>query len=163
MEGKLTPKFRAFTVRRNVRLNEIITDIGISIPEPIDLKRPPSFIYNTNALWDTGASNSVITQKTAKILNLIPIRKVKVFHGGGESNENVYLVKIYLPNKFNIPNIHVTECSDISGRFGVLIGMDIICFGDFSITNVNKKTVASFRMPSIKEIDYVKEAKISKA
>jgi len=158
MEDKFTPKFRAFTIRPHKKLNEIITDIGISIPEPIDLKGSPSFIYNTNALWDTGATNSVITQKTAKILDLIPIRKVKVFHGGGESSENVYLVSIYLPNKFYIPNIHVTECSDISGRFEVLIGMDIICFGDFSITNVNKKTVASFRMPSIKEIDYVKEA-----
>jgi len=36
--------------------------------------------------------------------------------------------------------------------------MDIINRGDFSITNVGAKTVFSFRMPSIKEINYVKEA-----
>ena len=41
----------------------------------------------------------------------------------------------------------------------ILIGMDIIKHGDFSITNVNGKTTFSFRTPSVKEIDYVKESR----
>lgn len=37
--------------------------------------------------------------------------------------------------------------------------MDIIRHGDFAITNINNCTTFSFRTPSIKEIDYVKEYK----
>ena len=48
---------------------------------------------------------------------------------------------------------------DLGDDIDVLIGMDIIQHGDFSITNVNNKTTFSFRTPSMKEIDYVKESK----
>ena len=40
----------------------------------------------------------------------------------------------------------------------VLIGMDVICLGDFSITNVGGQTWMSFRTPSCVAIDYVVEA-----
>ncbi len=36
--------------------------------------------------------------------------------------------------------------------------MDVITMGDFSNTNYNGKTAVSFRIPSIKTIDYVQEA-----
>ena len=38
---------------------------------------------------------------------------------------------------------------------GVLIGMDIITSGDFSVSNYNGKTVFTFRTPSQERIDYV--------
>lgn len=43
--------------------------------------------------------------------------------------------------------------------FDVLIGMDIITLGDCSITNVNGKTVFSFRIPSTETVDYVQQEK----
>ena len=64
-------------------------------------------------------------------------------------------MQLYLPNKVQIPGVLVSECSD-ANDFGVIIGMDIITQGDFSITNVDGKTIASFRLPSIETIDYVK-------
>ena len=43
--------------------------------------------------------------------------------------------------------------------FDVIIGMDIITHGDFSITNVSGTKWLSFRIPSSRElIDYVVEA-----
>jgi len=36
--------------------------------------------------------------------------------------------------------------------------LTIIGAGDFSVTNVDNKTILSFRIPSVKEIDYVAEA-----
>ena len=39
-----------------------------------------------------------------------------------------------------------------------LVGMDVICNGDFSITNLNGRTWMSFRIPSCAAIDYVAEA-----
>jgi len=39
----------------------------------------------------------------------------------------------------------------------MLIGMDVICKGDFAITNFQGNTTFSFRMPSMYEIDFVAE------
>jgi preprotein translocase subunit SecA len=36
--------------------------------------------------------------------------------------------------------------------------MDVICSGDFAITNVSGQTCVSFRTPSCETIDYVVEA-----
>lgn len=37
----------------------------------------------------------------------------------------------------------------------MLIGMDVICQGDFAITNVGGVTTFSFCVPSMETIDYV--------
>jgi preprotein translocase subunit SecA len=39
----------------------------------------------------------------------------------------------------------------------MLIGMDIIARGDFAVTNYDGKTVFSFRMPSVEQIDFVEQ------
>ena len=57
-----------------------------------------------------------------------------------------------------IPNVQVTQCDDGRGDFDMIIGMDVITLGDFSVTNVGGNTTFSFRWSSIKEIDYVQEA-----
>ncbi len=155
-----SPVFHAFTTKAVGKLREIITEIGVSIPLIIGDKFDPSDsrIYKTNALWDTGATNCVVTKQTALDLNLKPISKTQVHHADGVTWANVYLVNIYLPNNLIVPNIRVTECSEEAGTFGVIIGMDVITQGDFSITNFNNNTTVTFRIPSIKSIDYVQEA-----
>jgi uncharacterized protein YchJ len=54
----------------------------------------------------------------------------------------------------------VTE-GTISGG-DVLIGMDIITRGDFAVTNSDGRTTFSYRWPSTKRIDFVKEIKQGK-
>ena len=51
--------------------------------------------------------------------------------------------------------VQVSEA--VLNGFDVLIGMDIITLGDFSITNVGGKTIFSFRVPSTETIDYVQQ------
>jgi hypothetical protein len=46
----------------------------------------------------------------------------------------------------------------IPGGFEAIIGMDVICLGDFSITNARGQTWMSFRMPPCEHIDYVADA-----
>lgn len=151
--------FHAFTTKSIGRLREIITDIGVSLPFIGDnIQKTDNKILRTKALWDTGATNCVVTKLTAKNLNLKPISVSKVFHADGESLANVYLVNIYLPNNLVVPSVRVTECADNAGNFGMIIGMDVITMGDFSITNFEDKSTVSFRIPSVKTIDYVQEA-----
>lgn len=151
--------YSALTTKFNGLSNRIVTECHISFPfDPkINKGEKPPKLSKSMALWDTGSTASVITEKTAAVLGLIPVSKTMVSHAGGESRQNVYLINIYLPNKVVIPNIRVTECQDTSGTFGVIIGMDIIVLGDLAISNFQGKTTASFRIPSIATTDYVKE------
>lgn len=55
------PKFQAFTNRANGRLDRIITDIEVSEPfDPTSPTQPLPRLIPTTALWDTGASKSVL-------------------------------------------------------------------------------------------------------
>jgi hypothetical protein len=146
----------SFTSKNSEKVRAIITEIHIS--EPLSDKTYKSNdkrLHRTTALWDTGATGSVITQQTAALLGLKPTSMTTVHHAGGVSIQNVYRVNIYLPNHVVIPNVRVTECPNTVGSFGVIIGMNIITMGDFALTNVGGATVVSFRMPSIEVIDYV--------
>lgn len=134
---------------------EVRTDVGVSQPISGHVSLGDDRVYNTVALWDTGATNSVVTPSTAKSLGLLPISVAHVNHAGGTSLANVYLVDIYLPNNVRIQGVRVTECSEKAGEFGVIIGMDVISLGDFTISNANGKTTMSFRIPSMERIDYV--------
>jgi hypothetical protein len=152
--------FHAFTLVANGIVREVISDVGVSVPfissgESVSDKDVN--IHRTKGLWDTGATGSCVTVSTAKALGLIPTGKVISNHAQGQSTVNTYLVNLYLPNNLVIPNVRVTECADTSS-FGVIIEMDVITTGDFSITNVGGRTVVTFRMPSIKMLDYVQEA-----
>ncbi len=80
-----------------------------------------------------------------------------VTHAGGSESKNTYLVNVYLPNGVAIAGLVVSEFNE-TAQFGVIIGMDVIAQGDFSITNFNNQTWASFRIPSIQGIDYVQQA-----
>lgn len=113
----------------------------------------------TKGLWDTGATGSVITKSTASALGLQSLGKrlVRGVHGVKEVNE--YFVNITLDNKNITLNARVTECEELSidRSIGMLIGMNVITKGDFSITNFRNNTTMSFRVPSLQEIDFLAE------
>jgi predicted aspartyl protease len=152
------PNFVAFTVTANGgKLREIISEAEVSLPfDPkIDKIHPPPITIK--ALWDTGATSCAITKNIANKLNLQPIGKIDVHHANGVAEKDVYLMNVALPNKVEFPLVRATECESTVGNFDLIIGMEIITAGDFAITNENGITKMSFRIPSIKHIDYVRE------
>ena len=151
-----TPK--SFTIEYNGLASSLNTPCGIceaiDISEPqAGLKHPP--IMQFNALWDTGAEGSVISERVVKSLELEPTGVARVYHANGESMVNTYSVNIFLPNNavFYVPM--VTE--GILTGTDVLIGMNIISRGDFTVTASKGKTKFSFQIPSTHDTDYVKE------
>lgn len=114
---------------------------------------------STLGIWDTGATGSVITKSTANALGLTPVTKTFVNGVHGSKEVNVYYVNITLNNDQITLNSLVTECEELSNdqSAGMLIGMNVISLGDFSITNFDGKTVMSFRRPSLGTVDFVKE------
>ena len=109
----------------------------------------------SRAIWDTGASKSVITQSVVEKLGLSPIDHAVVHNVNGKRSSGVYLVNIGLPNKMIIPSVQVTD-GDIFGA-DALIGMDVTCLGDFAITNKDKQTMMTFEIPSTRRYDFVEQ------
>ena len=150
----LPQECRAFTTKYNGIANRILTEVHVAAA--FDPATPPAnpTLYTTQALWDTGATHSVITEATAKALGLTATGQKLVYHAGGQGNYNTHVVNFFLPNRVAIVGVLVSECPDIGG-FGAIIGMDIIAGGDFSISNHQGATWVSFRLPSQQGLDYV--------
>ena len=136
--------------------------IACEIVTPVTLRNPMTgAVLETMGIWDTGATGSVITRSSAEKLGLVPVSKANVRGVHGTKVVNVYYVNITLNNNQITLNERVTECDELSAdnSKGMLIGMNIISTGDFSISNYNGNTVMSFRRPSLEHIDYVQEIK----
>jgi hypothetical protein len=149
------PIHHHFTLKANGRLRSIETPIGVgSTPLTADAYSQNIIYHQTKGLWDTGATNSCITAEVAKSIGAIPTGKTMVHGAHGPALTNTYLIDFVLPNNVRIVQVKATEVVSTVGGFGVIIGMDIIAMGDLCITNVNGKTVVSFRIPSLEEIDF---------
>ena len=104
------------------------------------------------AIWDTGATGSVISKDVVDKVGLRPTGVTNVHTAGGMRQCNTYMVSILATNGVGFPSIVATR-ADLQGA-DVLIGMDIITQGDFAITNTMGKTTFSFRCPSCERIDF---------
>ena len=143
----------SFTVEFDNFVNALVTNVHITLPRAREFNEQNKF----RAIWDTGASHSVITKKAVKRIGIKPYAKKQVVSVGNRSYENAYMVDIYLPNKTLIESISITECRELNRHLDVLIGMDVITLGDFAITHADKKTVFTFRIPSIEKIDFIRQ------
>lgn len=141
-------------------LSKRYSGIANCITTEVELKNPfTDAAIHTNGIWDTGATHSVITKRTVVSLGLTPISKAMVTGVHGSKEVNVYYVSIILNNNQISLKTRVTECEELSPDHenGMLIGMNIINMGDFSITNYHGDTTMSFRVPSLNKIDFVEE------
>jgi len=156
----MPPKSQSFTLASaKGLLNVLQTTCGISQAfDPNNINNPNLLLVGFNAIWDTGATGSVINQRVVDACKLQATGMKQVHGVNSTSMCEVYLVNIILPNNVGFVNVHVTK-GELPGSTGidVLIGMDIITGGDFSITNKNNKTVFSFRCPSMIHTDFVKD------
>ena len=107
--------------------------------------------HTDHAMWDTGADTTIISPRIAKELQLTPYKQGGISGIGGASASNVYLVHIQVPTGDFIANVEVME-SDFYD-YEVIIGTDVIMFGDLLITNADDKTIFQFRTPSIGGIE----------
>lgn len=100
------------------------------------------------AIWDTGATSSMISSATAKKLLLAPVGMTQIAGVHGINNAKCYHVDIIFGNGFKLPKIKVSEASDFGG-FDILIGMDIIGRGIMLLDGIsNKKLKVRFQIPA---------------
>lgn len=146
-------KISAFTYKAQNRMNVLLSDVKVSATQEL---KTNANIVDFKAIWDTGATNTAISERVVKQCNLMPISKATVNTASGQKIVNVYLIDLYLPNNVVIRKVRATEFTAVEGS-DLLIGMDVISMGDLAISNYMGKTCFSFRVPSIVCTDYVQQ------
>lgn len=150
------PKFSAFTTTGlGGLLNVLKNQCGISqaFNPATGGAAPP--VVQFDAIWDTGATNSCVTQAVIDACGLVPIGIAQVHGVGGATTEEAFLVNIYLPSGVVFGGLRVTRGRFVGGD--ILIGMDVMNQGDFAVTNHGGITKFSFRIPSQKHIDFFEQ------
>jgi hypothetical protein len=150
------PQWSAFTTRSVGGLLDVLKNrCGISqaFNPAAGGTAPP--VVQFDAIWDTGATNSCVTQAVIDACGLVPIGMAQVHGVGGATTEEAFLVNIYLPAGVAFGGVRVTRGKFIGAD--ILIGMDIISQGDFTVTNYGGTTKFSFRIPSQKHIDFFEQ------
>lgn len=143
----------AFTYKANGRANVLISKVNVSASKELF---PKSTKREYNAIWDTGATNTAISSRVVEECGLIPTGQAISNTANGQCMVNTYIIDIGLPNNVNIKEVTATEFTAVEGA-DFLIGMDIMGLGDLAISNYEGKTTFTFRVPSVKCTDYVKE------
>lgn len=101
-------------------------------------------------MWDTGATNTLISPKIIQALNLKSFGKSSISSANGIIETNSYLIHVGLPSGSIITNILALE--NDNEDYEIVIGMDIITQGDFAFSNKDGHSTFSFRIPSTEEI-----------
>lgn len=120
------------------------------IATPIYLSKPDSTAdkIKCSAIWDTGATSSMISAAIAKKLALASIGTTQIAGVHGVSNAKCYQVDITFGNGFCLQKIKVSEASDFGG-FDLLVGMDIIGHGIMILDGTrDKKLCVHFQIPT---------------
>ena len=146
----------AITRRFEEKVDSIITESYIYAPTNLTCGEAAKRVKIQRSLWDTGASVTLISARVAKVLGLTSIGKSGISgYNQGIDVKDTFLVHIGLPTGDIVTNIMAMEFA--TDEYDVVIGMDVICNGDFAITNQKGVTTFSFRIPSESEIDFSKK------
>ncbi len=147
----------SFTVRANggAHLHTLLTPCDV-FPASAQLAGRPITTARFQAIWDTGATRSVISQAVVDTCGLVATGMANVIGVNGPHESETYVVHIALPNGLLVHDVQVTK-GDFGAGQQILIGMDIIGLGDFAVTNNGGGTVFSFRVPSRACYDFVQE------
>jgi hypothetical protein len=96
-----------------------------------------------SAIWDTGATTSLVNDKIVKSLQLKEIGVAQVKHVAGATAFPIHLAAIEIQGGMKIMEHRLVSFPSIHA-FDMIIGMDIIALGNFCIENKDGNTVFSF-------------------
>lgn len=132
-------------------IDAIISECRVCPPVDFMKGELPEEVYiSQNAMWDTGATNTLISPRIIQTLKLKPFGKSSISSANGVIEANSYLIHVGLPSGSIITNILALE--NDNEDYEIVIGMDIITQGDFAFSNKDEHSTFSFRIPSSEEI-----------
>jgi len=143
---------KSFTTKYSGHVNQLVNEVGVAIAFDDNNDRPASAnMYKGH--WDTGATNTLISDRVATECILKPLGFTQVQTPSGSHESPTFFVSVWLPNRVVIQHVKVTQ-GILPGNVDLLIGMNIIGVGDFAVNNKDGFTSFSFRIPSMERVDY---------
>lgn len=139
----------AFTEKFNNFDGRIITNESILYNEEQEA--------NVRVEWDCGATYSSISKELVETLGLKPSGIEMTTSTTNSELSDVYDIILILHDEIGIPMKVGTAANIHSTGIDMLIGMNVIALGDFSISTFKNETCFSFRYPSRCLIDFTKE------
>jgi hypothetical protein len=140
------------TVNHPELIQKIVTQCNVTTDDNSNIRPELTTIVQADALWDTGATLSVITPDVVRQLKLKPLKYKLIDTANGQVNVPIYKVNLTMENGVQFNNVVVAATQLPSTQ--VLIGMDLITKGDLAVTNGNQKTTFSFQIPANRTIDF---------
>jgi hypothetical protein len=136
--------YAAFSFQYPHPIKYLVTDVTVyGVSTDLVLNK-----ITVRALWDTGASHSLITPELSKKLGLVPVDTAHVTGVNSTGTASIALITIELPNGITLSQKRVAVCT-LTKDIDVLIGLDILLMGDLSICNADNNALFSFVMPSL--------------
>lgn len=122
---------------------EGVVDVVISDCDIYTLDGKRKF-HTDNAMWDTGSTCTFVSDRIIRALQLEPSGMVGVSGIGGDVDTQKYMIHISLPTGNVVTYFEVlsSEYED----YDVIIGMDIINRGHFSLDSSGENTVFFFSL-----------------
>lgn len=155
---------KVFTTVFGGIVRTLITDVGVGSAFDRNAGEQPPKLQQLKAIWDTGATNTVVSTRAVRACGLKPTGMTKVHDANNTSDAETYLICLLLPNGPGFSSLRVTKSvrEDFGDDADLLIGMDVIGRGDFAVTNFSGQTVMTFRSPSVERIDFVAQSRAGK-
>ena len=104
-----------------------------------------------NALWDTGSTESLISEKIVKMIEPILKNKSKYVTKDTVIESETYAVSLSLSEEITFRDVLMKKADLSDKNVDIIIGMDIISRGDFEIRNYNNLVEFAFRIPPTNE------------
>lgn len=141
----------AFTINYGQIVESVVTECIVSNVDAEDGSKQNNGV-RCLAIWDSGATSSIITRNIIDKLKLQPVGVCQAAGIHGTEYEYTYYIDLMVPGEMTFKTLEVTE-GDLED-VDVLIGMDVISQGDFCISNGNNETVVAFRSPAAEPIRF---------
>lgn len=139
-----------FTQRNSDIIEAIVSECRICPAVDLENGEVPPVYTSQNAVWDTGATNTLISSKIVQALGMKPYGKSNISSANGIVESKMYLIHVGIPSGGIVGYISAFE--NDNDDYEVVIGMDVISKGDFVLTNHEGHSTFSFRLPSQEEI-----------
>lgn len=127
--------------------SEVYVDIDKqhpSITTPIEI-RNKDICMKTWALWDTGATRTGVSSRIASRLQLEPTeRKEEIFTANNALFVDSAFLEMKIPSTHTYTHIEVNIVPDQPSP--VVIGLDIICLGQFEIKRTEQGSRMTFKV-----------------
>ncbi len=141
---------KAFTVWCGPQVNELKSACAVAptveVVSAAGSGAAETLFRSTDAIWDTGATHSVISERLAVRLNVSRTGKIRAVNANATHHCDTCFVNIRLPGEIECPPLKVS-IQVLQETYDVLIGMDIIGKGDFAVSHHEGRMLFSFRKP----------------